>query len=304
MYVIGKFCDAIDSRQPIYGLNTTPIYSNTGFIILAYALENITGKPYKDMLQRSVIDPLHLYSTSVSKPDDSRARIWKQETPRRKQSPPLPIYPLTIPSVGGIYSSANDISTLGRSILNSTLLPINTTRAWLKPTAFTSSLYGAVGRPWEIYRAILAAESANRIVDIFTKAGDLGLYHSILALMPDYNVSYTVLAGGQESHSWVDGLMADIVLPALEIVAQEETDAIYAGLYETTNSLNSSTTFTTDAAKPGLGIQNWINNGTNMRIALSKQFKFPANTSSIRVYPTNLQRSTENGTGIIILITI
>lgn len=49
-----------------------------------------------------------------------------------------------------MYTSAGDMSSLGRAIIQSTLLQPAVTRRWLKPSVFTSDPKSAVGMPWGI----------------------------------------------------------------------------------------------------------------------------------------------------------
>lgn len=194
--------------------------------------------------------------------------------------------------MGGIYSSVNDLSKFGRAILNSTIIDKNTTRAWLKPAAFTSDIRGAVGRPWEIFR--VDTLFPDRVVDIYTKAGDIGLYHTFIATIPDYNIGFTVAIAGTGDHSWIDGLIVDIVVPALDATAMEQTNAAYAGTFRPTSDLNTSLTLTTEAGKPGLGIQNWISNGTDV----VGYFQNIASSRDVRVLPTSLERGTGAATQV------
>lgn len=55
-------------RHPLAPSSSTPIYSNVAFQILAYALEEITGESYEDLLQHDIIDRLHLNHTTYSAP--------------------------------------------------------------------------------------------------------------------------------------------------------------------------------------------------------------------------------------------
>jgi hypothetical protein len=91
------------------------------------------------------------------------------------------------------------MSVIGCAILSSSLLLPNTTRAWIKPTLHTSSLFGAVRRPWEIYCAVLGPAENNRVVDLYTKNGNLGRYSCKFVLVPDYNVGFVVMMAGQSS---------------------------------------------------------------------------------------------------------
>lgn len=66
-----EFFEGMRKLPPQYGPSAATVYSDNAFQILAYALEGITGKPYKDMLQNSVLQPLGLNRTYLFKPDDS-----------------------------------------------------------------------------------------------------------------------------------------------------------------------------------------------------------------------------------------
>lgn len=56
---------------------------------------------------------------------------------------------------------------------------------------FTSSLLGAVGRPWEIFRASIF-ETDTRIVDLYTKSGNLGVF------VLKFNVGWVILNANEE----------------------------------------------------------------------------------------------------------
>ena len=195
---------------------------------------------------------------------------------------------------GGLYSSANDLSKLGRAILNNTLLHPNTTRAWLKPTSFTNNLVAAVGRPWEIFRADTIP--TRGVIDIYAKGGDIGLYHTFFAVVPDYNIGIVAIVGGPGDHTWIESSIVDIVFPALEAAAREQAQASYAGTYRATNGLNSSLTLSTSMDAPGLGITKWISNGTDMMEVLSILIGTPLGPDILRIFPTNLEQENSDGT--------
>lgn len=56
---------------PSYPAWQTATYSNIAYQLLAYALENITGKKFEDILNDRIIKPLALNRTYFTKPDDS-----------------------------------------------------------------------------------------------------------------------------------------------------------------------------------------------------------------------------------------
>jgi Beta-lactamase len=228
-----------------------------------------------------------LNATSYGLPTDSKTAI-------------IPVDPITSgytdqmydrSPAGGYYSSISDMTKLGRSILNSTLLIPSQTRGWLKPKSFTSSPNSSVGAPWEIYRA-----PSDRVSYLYTKNGATGTYASNFVLMPDYNTGFTVFAVGaeapnaQKSESVLSDIIASVFYPAFEAAAKEEATANYAGVYtDTTTGLNSSITVVTDD-RPGLGITEWVYNGSTFQQIFSRIIAAPITIPfGIRLYPTGLK---------------
>jgi CubicO group peptidase (beta-lactamase class C family) len=276
--------DSILAREPNFLPNTSPVYSNAAFAVLGLVVESITGASFAQSLRDLLVEPLRLTGTSTSPPNSSAISVILNGSAYFWWDSDLSDAPSA--AMGGMFSSANDLSAVGRAILSSTLLPANTTRAWLQPTAFTSSLTGAVGHGWEIYRHILSAD-ANRVVDIFSKAGNWGSYGANLFLLPSYNIGVTILqAGSRGTTAVMSNLLATHLIPALEEAAREETDAAFAGTY-TISGQNSSLTLTTTPGLAGLSITTWIRAGTD--ITALPLFADPAATSPRRfqLYPTN-----------------
>lgn len=197
-----------------------------------------------------------------------------------------------------MYMSLKDVTAAGISMLSSTLLPPAVTRRWMKPTAHTSNLVNAVGAPWEIFRDITGPN--NRIVDYYTKSGDIGTYSSIIALSPDYNVGFAILAAqdqGSPAVSVVADLIADALLPALEDVAKEQATAAYVGTYTSQDGKNNSLTLATDDM-PGMAITSWTSNGTDEMAGLSALLGL--SQPILRLYPTNAQTSSSRAYRMII----
>ncbi|CAO2650239.1 Nn.00g015310.m01.CDS01 [Neocucurbitaria sp. VM-36] len=281
------FLDALVTRRPVFLPNTTPGYTNAAFAILGLALESITRDTYANGLQTLLTDPLHLTGTSDATPlNSSRGVIVGNETAVGWDL----ILDGAGTGMGGMFSTANDLSVVGRAILSSSLLPANTTRAWLQPTAFTSSLIGAVGRPWEIFRAVVGLPENNRVVDLYTKAGNVAGYGANFVLIPDYEVGFVVLHAGQRGRVpyAISGVITDELLPALEEAARIEADAAFAGTYTASDGLNSTLILSTTSSIPGLRIDQWISNGTDI---LATIFKSP---EYIQMYPTNIKSKDGN----------
>ena len=73
--------EALQARPLIYLPNTTPGYSNTGYILLGMILESATGKTYEEVLQEALVGPLGLKGTTSQAPNDpSRGVIINDQT--------------------------------------------------------------------------------------------------------------------------------------------------------------------------------------------------------------------------------
>ena len=72
MLIFGvEFFKGLDTMYPSYAPWQTATYSNVAYQLLAYALENISGKNFSDVLSDRVIKPLGLKRTYYEKPSDS-----------------------------------------------------------------------------------------------------------------------------------------------------------------------------------------------------------------------------------------
>ena len=193
-----------------------------------------------------------------------------------------------------MYSSLHDMTVAGRSMLASTLLSPAQTRRWLKPRSHTSSLTGSVGLPWEIQRGPVSA-TIPRVIDAYTKGGNLGDWGTLLVLLPDYNVGFNVLGaaiGGVTPTIFAD-IVSTYLLPALEQTAKDQTMAKYGGRYAA-QGLNSSLELTTAEIVPGLNVgvnvASLLSNGTALVATLAGE------QSAAQIYPSGLRSAAGNGT--------
>ncbi len=191
-----------------------------------------------------------------------------------------------------MYTSLNDLTTAGVAMLSSTVLPPATTRRWFNSVSHTSDILGSVGAPREIVRDI-SSDPNGRVVNWYTKEGDIGTYAAKLHLSPDYNAGFGILAAQDEGMPQVS-LIADAVaqafLPALEVAARTQATAAYVGTYSSPDtSLNSSLSLASDGL-PGLLITAWDSNGTDQLLTLAQPNKLP--TVSPRIYLPNVGNAT------------
>lgn len=198
---------------------------------------------------------------------------------------------ITASSTAGYYSTLTDLTTLGRSILDSTLLPPLITRKWLKPITHTSSLRFSLGSPWEILResvpvSLSSQTNTTRIVDFYTKQGGGDGYTSLLGLSPDHDMGISILTAGPSSSVTflaIRQLFVDVWLPAAEQAARDEAMAKFVGNYTlgptsgvANNDTDSSSSFvevSLHPAEPAILMSKLLSNGTDVMELLRQNSK-------------------------------
>ncbi|OJJ43562.1 hypothetical protein ASPZODRAFT_19286 [Penicilliopsis zonata CBS 506.65] len=292
-----EFLDGFRNEPPSYAPASYPAYSNGAYELLAFALVRITGKPFEELFDEALVQPLGLNSTFYSMPNDTDIGI----IPGNQTTSGWNFDLGSGTPFGGIYSSTHDLGVIGRAILqatrpisNSSAASLNmtsaTARRWLKPHSFANSLHGAVGAPWEIYRWEMP--TIPHAVDVYTKSGDGGYYAGILAVIPEWEVGFSILAADEtapvDSVLVLANLLAEAFFPTLHSIAQNETARLFAGRYaaNSTTGLNSSMVLSSSADAPGIGVDEWISNGTDFIAAFTEMEEYQS--TSVRLYPMNL----------------
>jgi CubicO group peptidase (beta-lactamase class C family) len=286
-----EFLRLFNNRAPVFAPGSTPIFSNAGYIILAYALESITGRPFASLLNDSVLTPLKMSSTSLLEPASSVHGVIPSSPSAAELSKPLAIEA----PFNGLYSSLTDISTALLSILSSQLLGQAVTNRWFKPVSFTSNQVNSVGRPWEIYS--LTTSGPSPVIPVFQVRGNVGLYSSHIGLVPDYGVGFVILSADSESSPDLNAY-ADVIsvalIPALEQNAITQASTAFSGTYFSAvinvsdNSTISLTIAQATDSTPGISITNFTSGTTDIRAIYAKLNGIEPQNLSFRLYPTDL----------------
>ncbi|CAO2647157.1 Nn.00g080790.m01.CDS01 [Neocucurbitaria sp. VM-36] len=294
-----EFFKGLEIMYPSYPPWQTATYSNVAYQLLAYALENIAGKNFTDILNERVIKPLGLNRTYYADaptsvgviPGTVKDTYWNVSLGDANPG-------------GNMYSSANDLSALGRAIASSKLIKPSLTRRWLNPVSFSADFLASVGAPWGVRRIQLAKDTQpHRTLTVFTKAGTFRKYTAFITLLRDFNLGFTIMMAGNPALNNFLGadLLGASLIPAYDAVARDEADKLYSGTYISTTSngngmlTNSSITISTDPNKPGLGVGPWINNGVDMvsmAINLQSGSSSPPKKAEARLYYTQLESKT------------
>ncbi|ETN45560.1 uncharacterized protein HMPREF1541_09392 [Cyphellophora europaea CBS 101466] len=258
----------------------SPIYSNAAWRLFTMALENITERPFSTLFEETFVNALDLTATSDTVPSSDEQAVVPVNSSISWFDADLRAFE----PAGGHYSTINDLTKVGKAILNSTLIPGSYTRRWMKPAAFTSDPKSMVGAPWEIFRAPM-----NRTSWMYTKSGDLGLYSNNMILLPEFGIGITVLTAGFQA-SATSRILSDIItssfVPAFDQAAKEEAVPAFAGVY-TDVKTNSTMTLDVLTDEPGLVITSWTFGGTDVFAIMQKAMSTTA-TIVGHMYPSGL----------------
>ncbi|KAK4897614.1 hypothetical protein LTR27_004760 [Elasticomyces elasticus] len=276
---VDKACDQdlffghMQQEPRVYLPDTTPVYSNAAFQVLAFALGWSSGVSFENILRRSLIKPLGLGTTDF---------LANASTPGVNIANSSSVGE---PAALGLYSSIRDLSKLGRSILTSSLLTPAQTRRWLKPISSTSNLRNAVGRPWEIYH--YSKTPTDPIIDIYTKLGTIGNYSSYFGLVPAYDIGFAIAAqddtGAPDLNAYAD--MALVALDALDKLARAQANDNLAGTF-TRPGENITVQLTGDDA--GLAVTELFNGDRDVLGTLAHDAGIASvKNLDLRIYPKN-----------------
>ncbi|KAF4453057.1 Beta-lactamase-like protein 2 [Fusarium austroafricanum] len=285
---VQHFWDNFGKRPPTFAPGRNPVYSNMAFFVMSLVIERVSGEKFEEFVQKNVLDVAGMKSTTYTKPDDSVGAIGPDD-----------IFWNTSVGImnpaGSYYSSTNDLLAFGSSILKHEFLDIAETNKWLKPVTFTGGRGMFLGAPWEIVRSNKLT-SDERVVDVYTKGGDLGTYHSSFAMIPDYGIIISVLATGPEISGAVPSLFFSMITtalaPALEAAGKYQAEKTFAGTYANEET-NSTLILEVDHEGPGLSITEWTVRGTEVSSHWLNYIapfvpSVPKMSLSGRLYPTDL----------------
>ncbi len=203
-------------------------YSNSGYILLGYILEKVSGQTYTDFLQKNIFTPLGMSDTGV----DSNAAILPKRVQGYVPSPNGMLHAgyisMTIPfSAGSLYSTTGDLlkweqGLFGGKVLNPASLA--------KMTTPIKEGYG--------FGLFVHDENGHKRID---HGGGIEGFNTSLAYYPDDKLVVVVLAnlnGGAADTLGVSlgklALGEQVVLPSerKEVQVPEKILQDYVGTYQ------------------------------------------------------------------------
>ncbi|EGX96507.1 beta-lactamase, putative [Cordyceps militaris CM01] len=285
--------DTIHRKAPVELPGATPLYSNIGYALLAMVVEAATGKTFDQVAEKEIFKVANMTSTSFNGPVESFSKLGFVPKGESTWNVTLGAFE----AAGGLFSNSVDMISFIESIITNKFLSPKRTREWMKPATHTSSMGMSVGAPWEILRSNTLTQD-KRLIDVYTKSGDFGMYHALIGAITDYDIVMTVLSGGQEvsvdpdTRTKIFSTVARTLVSAIDQASRDEASSPkgYAGTY-----LDKSTNSTLELALDegaGVAIKEFIVRGfdalSNMpSYSLSAAATGPRTVNG-RMYPVDI----------------
>ena len=163
-------------------------YSNSGYVVLGYIIEQVSGQTYEEFLQQSIFTPLNLRDTGYDHNSNSLAVGY----PDKNSTLPADFIDMSIPySAGALYSTVGDLYQWEQSLSTEQLVP----KAYLDEM-FTSQVTVpgsglGYGYGWYIGKDPLGRSINEHI-------GGIEGFASIIARYPDDQVTIIILSNQQD----------------------------------------------------------------------------------------------------------
>ena len=87
------------------------VYSNAGFLVIGLGLEKVYGQPYRELLRRTILNPLGMSSTDLIVRGADRPRLMKSYD---RYGRVMPYHPQDAGAAWGLYSSTEDMAKFVR----------------------------------------------------------------------------------------------------------------------------------------------------------------------------------------------
>ncbi|HJP98984.1 MAG TPA: serine hydrolase [Rhodanobacteraceae bacterium] len=103
-------------------------YSNSGYEVLGYIVEKVSGETYAQFLQQHIFKPLGMTNSGYDSSHPTaknHARGYEAYDEARKKYPPASFVDMSVPfSAGALYSTVRDLYTWDRALAAARLLPM------------------------------------------------------------------------------------------------------------------------------------------------------------------------------------
>ena len=210
-----KAKDALKNEYLAFPPNYIFSYSNIGYFLLGHLIEKVTGEDYTQFVQRNILYPLAMESSSFQPTTERLAKCYRGGKPMKESSHnPLP--------AGGLYSTVRDLSRLISMVFahgtldGQRILAPDTLAEMLTPQNehVPLDLDIKIGLGW-----FLGGQDLHYAGKTLAHGGSINSYHSQLTILPNHKLGVVVLSNSHEAA----GIVEEIATEALRLALEEKT---------------------------------------------------------------------------------
>jgi CubicO group peptidase (beta-lactamase class C family) len=199
--IIGWFKDAPLDFEP----GQMFLYSNTGYLLLGYLVETVSGQPYEQFLRQRIFEPLEMTDTGYSDSVPDLAVGYGHDDVEADFVNPTLAY-----SAGGLYSTVEDLAQWDRALYTDELIPRKLRETLFAPVVATP--YFSYAPPYDQvsygYGWFVGEHLGHRVV------GHGGTYNGFRALVeryPDDGIAIIILSNLESSDITVTTFPAEAI---------------------------------------------------------------------------------------------
>ncbi|MGH8127643.1 MAG: serine hydrolase [Gammaproteobacteria bacterium] len=165
-------------------------YSNSGYEVLGYIVEKVSGETYAQFLQQHIFKPLGMTDSGYDSSHPTaknHAKGYGAYDDTKKKYPPAPFVDMSVPfSAGALYSTVRDLYTWDRALAAVKLLPKPLHQQMLAPQVPV----GDSGKAFYGYGWFVSTEFGHRS---YSHEGGIAGFTSVNSWFPDQHAYVIVL---------------------------------------------------------------------------------------------------------------
>ncbi|MFB9077537.1 serine hydrolase [Flavobacterium procerum] len=155
-------------------------YSNSGYFLLGYIIEKVTGKTYEQNLQEVIFTPLKMVNSGYDHSDvilKNRAAGYEKQG---KKIVNAAYIDMSIPyAAGSLYSTVEDLFLWDQALYTNKLLSQKSTELLFKP--YIKAWNGFYGYGWSSYDT----ENGDKKLSIIEHGGGINGFNTIISRIPE-----------------------------------------------------------------------------------------------------------------------
>ena len=159
-------------------------YNNSGYFLLGYIIEDVTGKPYEQVLQENILEPLNMKNTGY----DHHATILKNRASGYEKNGNgyinAPYLDMSIPyAAGSLYSTVEDLYKWDRALYRNKILSEASKELMFSPHIKDGD--GNYGYGWMMTK--LPVANTKDSVKTIAHGGGINGFNTLIARFPEEN---------------------------------------------------------------------------------------------------------------------